>query len=157
MSRDRVAQTIACFDKGLNCAQSVVSAYCEPLDVECQTAHRLASAFGGGLARTGRTCGAVVGALMVIGLAEGYTAGDDEAGKKQTVGLAREFFQRFIARHGTIACKELLHCDLSTPEGMAEAKEKRHFRELCPAFVRSAAEILEELLGESLSGPGGQE
>ena len=156
MSRDRVAQALACFDKGFNCAQSVVSTYCEPLGVERQTAHRLASAFGGGLARTGRTCGAVAGALMVIGLTDGYTAGDDQVGKQQTIGLAREFFRRFVARHGSIACKELIHCDLGTPEGMAEAVEKKYFRELCPAFVRSAAEVLEELVGESLSSGGDQ-
>ncbi len=61
----------------------------------------------------------------------------------------REFARRFKARYGTILCRELLGCDISTPEGRNLAKEKGLFAELCPQLVRDAAEIVEQMLEES--------
>ena len=61
--------------------------------------------------------------------------------------MAKEFLARFKARHGTLLCRDLLGCDLSTEEGLREAVEKRLHQTTCPKFVRDAATIIEELLG----------
>ena len=91
------------------------------------------------MARMGEQCGAVTGAFMVIGLKYGKTKAKDDGARDKTYGLAREFVARFQSRHGSIICKELLGYDLSNPkEGL--------FVTLCPHFVRTAAEILEEIL-----------
>lgn len=95
----------------------------------------------------GETCGAVTGAFMVIGLKYGATLGEDKASKEKTHQVVREFAEKFASRNGSIACKELLGCDLSTPEGNAQAKEKNLFYTVCPKFVKDAAEILEEIPG----------
>ena len=70
----------------------------------------------------------------------------DRAAKDRTYELVREFAQRFRTRHNSISCREMLGCDVSTPEGMQRAKEDGLIAALCPTFVRSAAEILNELL-----------
>ena len=49
-------------------------------------------------------------------------------------------------RHGSLACRELLGCDISTPEGAKLAEERRLFRTKCPQLVRDAAELLEATL-----------
>jgi C_GCAxxG_C_C family probable redox protein len=107
------------------------------------------------MARMGETCGAVTGAFMVIGLKHGSAANwlvegrvdDRENGKRlNTYRLVRELTDRFAARHGSIRCKDLLGCDLSTPEGGKMVEEKNLFRTVCPGLVRDAAEILEEIL-----------
>jgi len=61
--------------------------------------------------------------------------------------MVRDFAGRFRSRNGSLLCRELLGCDLTTAEGMEEAKRKGLFTERCPRFVRAAVEILEEILG----------
>ena len=110
------------------------------------TALRVAGAFGAGMARTGQTCGAVTGALMVIGLKYGQTHGEDKQAKEKTYALAREFLERFKARNGALLCRELLGYDINTPEGMQAIRDKGLFDSLCPRLVANAVEILKELV-----------
>ncbi|MBI4710518.1 MAG: C_GCAxxG_C_C family protein, partial [Nitrospirae bacterium] len=46
-------------------------AYGDKLRFDKETVLKIASPFGGGIGRMGETCGAVTGALMVIGLKYG--------------------------------------------------------------------------------------
>ena len=107
---------------------------------------KVSGAFGGGMGRMGETCGAVTGALMVIGLRYGKTRAEDEQTKEKVYTLVQEFVKRFKARNGSILCRELLGCDLSTQDGRTLAKEKQLTKTLCPKYVQDAAEIIEELL-----------
>jgi C_GCAxxG_C_C family probable redox protein len=70
------------FQKGYNCAQSVVGAYAAELDVSEDVALRMAAGFGGGLGRCGEACGALTGAVMVIGLRVGSAEADPAARPK---------------------------------------------------------------------------
>ena len=116
------------------------------MGLERDLALRVAGAFGGGMARMGETCGAVTGALMVIGLKHGMTQAKDEEARDKTYKLAQELATRFKDRHRSIICRELLGYDLSSPEGRKAAHDKGLFSTLCPELVRDAAEIAEEIL-----------
>ena len=129
----------------MNCAQSVLTAFSEELGLNLPLARKIALGFGGGMGRTGKTCGAVTGAYMVLGLKQDLNAGNAQQVKDRTYALVREFNQKFMAVHGSLACKDILGCDLGTPEGSALAKEKDLFTTLCPGFVKSAVEILEKM------------
>lgn len=94
----------------------------------------------------GQTCGAVTGALMVIGLKFGRTNVEDKEAKEKTYSLVQEFVTGFIARNGSISCRELLGCDLSTQEGRSFAEEHKLIDSVCPKFVRDAAQIVEQIL-----------
>ncbi len=107
---------------------------------------KVAGAFGGGMGRLGETCGAVTGALMVIGLKHGKIKDDDDEARERTYELAQEFTARFRARNESLLCRELLGHDLNTPDGMKAVADKQLFLALCPRFVRQAAEILEQIL-----------
>ena len=107
---------------------------------------RLACAFGGGMGRMAKTCGAVTGAFMVIGLKYGQTQSNDKAAKEKTYALVREFADLFAKEHGSIECRELLACDINTPEGLKTANEKDLFKTICPKCVESAVKILEKIL-----------
>lgn len=98
------------------------------------------------MARTGETCGAVTGAMMVIGLRHAKVRPDDDASRELAYALAQEFMDAFRQRNRFLLCRELLGVDVSTPEGMKEVREKDLFATVCPEFVRDAAEIVEELL-----------
>ena len=54
----------------LNCAQSLVSMYCEDFGLDRNLGLKVAMGFGSGMARTGNTCGAVTGAYMILGLSQ---------------------------------------------------------------------------------------
>ena len=136
----------AVFREGFNCSQSVLSCCGERFGLDRQTAFRMGEAFGGGMGRMGLTCGAVTGAFMAIGLKHAKLTPDDQSSREKSIELVRRFRQAFEARHGSISCRELLGCDISTPEGYQQAVDRRLFREVCPKLVRDAAEIIEQLL-----------
>jgi C_GCAxxG_C_C family probable redox protein len=106
----------------------------------------ISTSFGGGMARMGKTCGAVTGAFMVIGLKCGRVSSQDEQTRDKNYGLVREFVKKFEARNGSIVCRELLDCDISTPEGLKFAQDNKLFENVCPKFIRDAAEIVAQLI-----------
>jgi C_GCAxxG_C_C family probable redox protein len=106
-------------------------------------------AFGGGIVRLGLTCGAVTGGMMVIGLKFGQATAGDQPAKERTYALGGRFAQEFAARHGSIACRDLLGADISDPEQRRALREQGVFDSLCPQFVSGAVLLLEELLPQN--------
>lgn len=144
---DRANDAYALMAAGrMNCAQTILSTYCEKYVLEHSLALRLAQGFGGGMGHTGRTCGAVTGAYMVLGLAQKMSSENPRESTDRTYELIQEFNHDFKARHGSLICKELIGYDLSTTKGLAEARDKKVFTSVCPDFVRDSAQILEILL-----------
>ena len=94
---------------------------------------------------TGKLCGAVSGSYMILGFLAGED-GDERRARYRTYELIAEFSRRFEAKRGTLDCKALLSgVDLGTEAGRKEALDRNLFREVCPNFVRDAAEILDEM------------
>jgi C_GCAxxG_C_C family probable redox protein len=144
MNNPEKAQSI--FEQGFSCSQAVLTTFCEKLGLDEELGLRLADGFGGGFGRMGLTCGAVTGAIMVIGLKEGRTSAADTEAKQRTSRLVREFIKQFEGRNKATACRELLQCDISTDEGHKRATEQNLFKTRCPGFVADAAKILDEIL-----------
>ena len=143
----KVELAVERFKSGFNCSQAVFGSYSEQFGLDGQTALKVATGFGGGM-RMSETCGAVTGAFMVLGLKYGNAAAENIQAKEKTYEKIREFTKRFKARSGSVTCKDLLDCDISTPEGMKQAQDKGLFTSVCPKMVQTAAEILEEILAE---------
>jgi C_GCAxxG_C_C family probable redox protein len=146
---DKIQKAIECFEEGFSCSQAVLSAFCEPLGLDRESALKISQSFGGGMAHMGETCGAVTGAFMVIGLKHGRTRADDDPAKEKTYEIVHEFVQKFLAKHGSIVCKELLGYDLGKEDEEKDAQEEGLFEKICPDLVQSAAQILEDLLPSS--------
>ncbi len=142
---ERVEKAVALFKEGYSCSQSVVGAYCERFDLDKETAIKLSAGFGGGMKMAG-TCGALTGGFMIIGLKHGHSEAEDKEGKKRLGALIKDFTARFKERAGSLTCRELMNCDISTEEGLRLANETDLFSVVCPKAVRAAAEILEEML-----------
>ncbi len=137
---------VSCFEQSFNCAQAVISTFGPQLGLEHELALKVAGAFGGGIGQMGKTCGAVTGSFMVIGLQHGKTRADDEQSKEKTNTLVRKFVEEFESRTGSIVCNELIGCDISVPEQRKATKEAGIFATRCYKFVRDAAEIVERIL-----------
>ena len=131
--------------EGYNCAQSIVAAFAQDVGLDVSTAIKMAGVFGGGLAHQGHVCGAVSGALMIIGMKyNGIEA--DYASREHGFAIGTDFIEEFESRHQTIDCRQLIGCDLSTPKGLKRFKDAGIFRNVCPRWVKEAADILEPLL-----------
>jgi C_GCAxxG_C_C family probable redox protein len=137
---------VSCFSGGFNCSQSVLLSHCEELGLEKETALKLACGFGGGMALTGEACGAVTGALMLIGLAYGKFRPEDNAAKEKTYALAREFSERFRSMNGSINCTELVGYDLGDAAAHAAARDAGVFKTVCPRLVKESVELVERML-----------
>ena len=74
------------------------------------------------------------------------TIREDNAANEMTYKLVRELSEKFIAKHGSISCKELLGCNLLTPEGQQFYKENNCRDLKCVPYVHDAAEFAEEML-----------
>jgi C_GCAxxG_C_C family probable redox protein len=116
--------------------------------MDSETAFKLSCGFGGGMGRMAETCGAVTGAFLLIGLKYGKYKAEDAFSKEKTYELVGEFSDRFKELHGSIKCKELLGCDISTPEGNATAAEKDLHNTLCRGFVADSVELIGEMLDQ---------
>jgi C_GCAxxG_C_C family probable redox protein len=143
----RVDDAVDCFTQGFCCSQAVISSYCDMFGLDRDLAYRISGPFGVGMGRMCETCGAVTGALMVIGLKYGRASiTDDISIRERSFAKVQEFSEAFRKKNGSIVCRELMGCDMGTPEGMQYARENRLRITNCTNYVQDAVEILERIL-----------
>lgn len=135
----------AYFSNNFNCAQAVFTTFAVEEGIPEELALKIATQFGGGC-RKGEVCGAVSGALMVLGLKYGHCHWNAPEEKAHAYGVGEEFMDRFIKENGTVVCRELLGYNLSKPEDMEKIREQGLFRSICPKMVQSATKIVNEML-----------
>ena len=84
---------------------------------------------------------------MVIGLKYGRGVNEPEEVQEKTFKIVNEFIEKFVAKYGTTECKELIGYDLTNSREQVMALENGVYETICPKLVKSAAELLEILLG----------
>lgn len=135
------------FKSGMNCAQSVLTAFSEELLLNTDDAAKVASAFGGGMGRLQEKCGAVTGAFIVIGMYCSNRFTDAKERKEKTNLLVQEFNAKFNDSCGSTICRELMGCDLNTEEGKRYSEEKNLRENVCLPCVRTSVKLLNEIPG----------
>jgi C_GCAxxG_C_C family probable redox protein len=122
---------------GLYCSQAVLGAFCEKYGLDKETALRISFGLNSGVRRAD-VCGAVTGAIMVVGLKYGVAK---DIGNTKT----EEYIKHFIDINKSIVCRDLLHCDISTSDGREQALRDNLFKTRCLDLVTSAADLLVDL------------
>lgn len=140
------------FKTGLNCSQSVVTAFADVLGLSKTAAARLSCGLGGGVGRQREVCGAVCGAATVLGFLFG---GEDGRDKLSAYKKVQEFSNEFKRKNGSIICRELL--GLSNEQKnvpVPEARTAEYYKKRpCAELVFDAVKILEAMLnGENDTG-----
>ena len=136
----RVDDAVQCFCRGAACSQAILATYGPSVGLPVEQGMKLASGFAGGM-RLAQTCGAVTGAFMVLGLKYAGPNCDHRDGREEVYNALRKFTVAFQERNHTVVCKDLLGCDISTPEGLAVHRQGVH-RARCTKLVRDAVEIV---------------
>ncbi len=138
-------QAVERFLKSKNCSQAILETYAPAMGMSVELARRVSAALAGGMGM-GAQCGAVTGALLVIGLKYGKTQDTDQKADQETFRRVEEFVKEFKARNKYLECSQLLGIDMSSSEGVQEAAQKGLFTKQCPKYLRSATEILDKIL-----------
>ena len=148
---DRAAETHM---EGYSCSQSVVTSLCEEFGIDRVTALKMSGAFGSGIGHSTETCGAITGAMMLIGMKygkilPGVTPEGAERSHPKCYEVAQEFLKRFIDEHGAFKCRDLLGVDTNTEEGQKCVDDNDLYYEKCnKIFIRRGAELIAEILKE---------
>lgn len=101
--------------KGYNCAETVLWVLSSLWHLGSSTS--CATGLGGGVARMGETCGALIGAILALGLKVGRVEPDDEAKKVACYRLGQETARRFASKMGSTQCKDLIGFVLGSEGG----------------------------------------
>lgn len=80
------------------CSQSVLLALQDGLKIGDMASFKSATVLSGGVARRGETCGALLGALMALGLVAGRERMEDTARYNQATNIAIEICDEFQRR-----------------------------------------------------------
>lgn len=142
---DRVQRAVSLFKNGFNCSQAILAAWSEKYGLSEQTALKMAGGLGGGIGRTGVVCGALTGAILVLGLHFGTADAKNKNTKYNLYRKTQDLMEQFKAHTGSVYCRDLLGFDMSTPQGQAASLKPGAFEE-CPQFVQVAAELVEKAL-----------
>ncbi len=113
------------YKNGCNCAQAILKTFSHQLEIDDETAMKLASGLGAGM-YSGETCGAVSAAFVALGLKHG---GSEKSKAKEVFKRVKEYESLFKERK-SMNCREL----------------KSVHRRDCKELVQDSARILEELL-----------
>ena len=132
--------------KGYNGCQSVLASFSDLTGLSEQESCSAAAGFGAG-AGTGELCGAIVGAVMTLGLLTPVDMDDPVASKKRTVALGKELQKRFSEKFGALRCQELLQ-NKFTPDDTTPAAKAMGLTGHCDIMIVTAVEIVEEMLAE---------
>lgn len=132
------------FKKGFDCGQIVVSHFAEELGITDEQAKKIAAGFGAGTFKS-ETCGAVLGAYVVLGLKYGHCTEGDSESKGKIADKIKAFDEKFISLNNSEVCKEILGYDLTNPEDSKLIMKKGLLFSHCPNAVRNSIEIIETL------------
>jgi len=137
------------FDRGYNCAEAMLLALAPTAIAEPQ---RAGTAFGGGIARRGLTCGCLTGCAAAVGLRLGRTSPDDTDSKEFVYRVVNGVFRRFEEEFGTLECRKLTGLDFNQ-ENPQEELDRVH-AEVCTKLVRFVADAaLAEMVTVEKEGP----
>jgi C_GCAxxG_C_C family probable redox protein len=144
--RDKAVQLMMM--KRFHCSQAVLAVGQEKLGKKDGEVIKAMGAFGGGLGGNGEVCGAVVGALAVMGL-RFSRASEDEKEDPKMWSYAHEVLERFqneIAKdHGGILCREIARVNWKDKEQVKSFYKGEKVLE-CVRIVGDTAVLVGELL-----------
>ncbi|MBN2167737.1 MAG: C_GCAxxG_C_C family protein [Actinobacteria bacterium] len=139
-------KAVGLFQSGMNCAESVLAANMEVHGVDEDWVPRVASGFGGGIARTGQVCGAITGAIMVLGWVYGRDCAGDDIDSIHKLG--QKLIDEFIDEYATTSCGMLIDIDLRNPEAREKADNDGIFDKRCTSFIRFCAGRVAEMISD---------
>ena len=104
-----------------------------------------------GIALRGETCGAVMGAIMALGIALGREKPDDFVALQKATGAARKLCREFEKEFGSCNCRDVQHRIFGRSYNLADPADQDAFIKAdasrkCRAPAEKAARIAAEII-----------
>ena len=145
MSEQASQRSLELFKSGYFCAESVLLAIAESQGIQSDLIPKIATGFCSGISRTGGMCGAVSGAIMGISLVAGRSSPSESLEFNYT--LTQKLISLFERRYGSVNCRQLIGCDLTTESGQRFFLEN-HLMDCCLQYAEDATRMAISLIAE---------
>ena len=147
---ERVERAQTYFKAGYNCAQAVVMAFDDVMQMSPDELARLAAPFGGGMGRMREVCGTVSGMTFLAGAIKPSTNPSNLEERKENYALVQLFADKFREENGDIVCRRLLGLEPIAERAetaMPSERTSEYYRKRpCSEYVCCAARIVAEYL-----------
>lgn len=131
------------FTEGMNCAQSVLLSFADDLKLDKISAEQLTSGLGAGMGRLHKTCGAVNGSFMVIGMHNSINIHDTQVRAEKTNLNIQKLESDFAEKFGSSDCGPIINTDLKTEAGRKFFSENNLKVDICNNCVEFCVNWLE--------------
>ncbi len=119
----------------------------EDLKYDLAQAMKMATPLGGGIARWGSACGAVVGGAMALGFYYGRTTAKEKEQRDRSYAKVQDMLREFEKAFGSVQCRELIQLNLRDPADRKKFDELG-LRKKCAGFVARQVENVRRILKE---------
>jgi C_GCAxxG_C_C family probable redox protein len=119
----------------------------EDLNFDRDQVVKMATPFGGGVARWGMICGTLNGGAMVLGFSYGRTQAEEKEKREETYAKVQEMLREFEKDFGSVQCKNLIQLNLLDPADRQKYQEMKVINR-CSRFVAKSVECARRLLKE---------
>lgn len=132
-------------DDGFHCSQCVFIHWARQMGLEEEFAAKITSGLGMGV-NHGDSCGAVTSTVLALGLAHGFSDGAQSSAEGGIEDMVKEFESAFIARNGSVLCRDLLSGGYDAADPDAKVPEGVDPWENCAKYCADAVELSERYL-----------
>ena len=137
------------FLNGYNDAQSIILAFKDVLKSDYKALCKSSTPFGGGIARLRETCGALSGAIIVLGYLYGYCTPETGEIKQNLYELTQNFVFRFEKEFGSIHCRTLLNLKEDYDSPIPSIRDEKYYKNRpCKNIISKTAFMLAEYINE---------
>jgi len=162
---ERVKRKALEYDFLSGCSQSVLGAIQEELTIGNIDSFKAATVLSGGVVRTGETCGAIIGALLALGLVIGRERMEDfnayQGAMKVGLEVRNKFMKELKAQFGfkkeleSTLCRPIQEKIYGRSYNLADDKDRQAFLDAgghsetgCPKVCGIAAQVVAEKIME---------
>jgi C_GCAxxG_C_C family probable redox protein len=142
---ENTEKALSNFKSHYNCSQSVFAAYSEKFGIKESDAFKVAMGFGGGIGRTQDICGALTGAVMVIGC-KYYDEKDIARSKDIVYAKTKELILKFKKINKSEDCLNLTGVDFSKEGGFEMFTTLNIHENKCNGYIKDVCNTLDEIL-----------
>ena len=143
LKEDAGSRAVQLYKEGSNSCQAVLGAFQDEIGIDEAMAMKMGAGFGAGIGTMQKTCGAITGALMVLGCRH-YDKDSLFESKQVMFDETQKLLIRFHKKFGSTECYSLVKIDFHKPGGLQKAREKRVFESHCQRYIREVCSIMEE-------------
>lgn len=156
MASSLVDRAVELFGSGFNCAESVLTVLCKRMGKQgksCAAAVPCAATgFGGGISRSGSTCGALSGVVLAVGLAARHDRAADWEKKYRVYDLVSRMITDFEMKFGSSLCRDLTGYNLRDEKERLRYSSERVQDKMCSKFVRWCVDYGSKLVDQVRGG-----